>query len=201
MGSLLLLDGLRVPASASTSVGTWLGAGRRSQHRAPLGPPLGPWRRVVRYHWVVLRALTALFLFSDTLSESGGTLLLWQRWRSRLCPRLTAAWHEVVCQGWKAQFSSQLFWYQAAGGVQGCLTLACQKDGSLATQNFRKDEAGAYYSIGYSTAVIEWRFSLVTWSFGYREEAVLGFFQQLLQYSFWDNMRPKENFRIHQVIP
>lgn len=27
MGSLLLLVGLRVPASASTSVGTWLGAG------------------------------------------------------------------------------------------------------------------------------------------------------------------------------
>lgn len=97
-----------------------LAGSRRSRHRAPLGPPPPvPWRKWTRYHWVVPRALTALFLFSDTLGEEVEVPCYCGRGVAVQTPRL----HCSMAREWSVRdgrLSSpvSLFWYQAAGGVR-----------------------------------------------------------------------------------
>ena len=176
------------------------GSRRSSHHRASLGllPPV-PWRKWIRYHWVVLRALTALFLFSHTLGEEVEVPC----YCCREVAIQTLSWSSLqhgtrsVRDG-KLSSPVSLFWYQAAEAKLECLTVARQGWKShFSTQNFaRKDEAGAY-----STPVIGWRFFscyLVLWlqRGGCTRVLLAAPPVFILRY-----MRQKGNFRIHQVVP
>lgn len=90
----------------------------------------------------------------------GGTLLLRQRSGDPDSVLVsTAAWHESGLSGMEGSVLQSACSDTKLQEELGCLTVARQGWKScFSTQNFRKDEAGAYYSTGYSTAVIGWRF-------------------------------------------